>query len=46
VRRSGVFGNPQTYEQARVYVYGQCAKALVLGAGAGTMQAAYTITNL
>jgi hypothetical protein len=48
VRRSGVFGNPQTYEQARVYVYGQCAKALVLGAGAGTPagQAAYTITNM
>jgi hypothetical protein len=48
VRRSGVFGNPQTYEQARVYVYGQCAKALVLGQGAGTEagQAAYTIVNL
>lgn len=48
VRRSGVFGNAQTYEQARVYVYGQCAKALVLGAGAGTPAgaSAYTITNL
>jgi hypothetical protein len=48
VRRSGVFGNPQTYEQARVYVFGQCAKALVLGQGAGTEagQAAYTMVNL
>jgi hypothetical protein len=43
-----VFGNPQTYEQQRVYVYGRCAKALQLMAGAGGPggEAAYTIKNL
>jgi hypothetical protein len=48
VRRSGVFGNPQTYEQQRVYVYGRCAKALELmqGAGGPGGEAAYQLKNL